>query len=144
MEEYQFTWMKIISDVQIIDNNPWWCKEYGTLNHPQPFEFDENSPSTHICYPKGWTDGIGKVICNLQHWDQIILRSEKELIWRCIPSEFWCKNITSANTYMDIIVAILSYVIFLQISGLFLDRIYSLTVPQPVFGPILPKPAPAA
>ena len=51
MEEYQFTWMKIISDVQIIDNNPWWCKEYGTLNHPQPFEFDENSPSTHICYP---------------------------------------------------------------------------------------------
>ena len=142
MEEYQFSWMKIVSDVQIIDNNPWWCKEYGTLNPQQ--DFDEDSPSTHICYPKGWTDGIGKFICNLQHWDQIILRSENELIWRCIPSEFWCKNITSVNTYMDIIVAILSYIIILQTLGLFFNVIYSLTVPQPAIGPILPKPAPAA
>ena len=26
MEEFQFSWMKIISDVEIIDGNPWWCK----------------------------------------------------------------------------------------------------------------------
>lgn len=142
LEEYQFSWMKIVSDVQIIDDNPWWCKKYGTLNPKKHFE--EGSPSTHICYPKGWTDGIGKFICDLQHWDQIILRNEKEPTWRCIPSEFWCKNINSANTYMDIIVAILSYVIILQISSLFIDGIFLLTDPHPVIGPILPKPAPAA
>ena len=142
MEEYKFSWMKIVSDVQIIDDNPWWCKEYGTLNPQQ--DFDKDSPSTHICYPKGWTDGIGKFICNLQHWDQMILRSEKELIWRCIPSEFWCKNINSANTYMDIFGAILSCLIILQTSSFFLDVIFALTAPQPAIGPILPKPAPAA
>ena len=26
MEEYQFSWMEIISDVEVIDDNPWWCK----------------------------------------------------------------------------------------------------------------------
>ena len=31
MEEYQFTWMEIISDVEIIDDNPWWCKGLSDL-----------------------------------------------------------------------------------------------------------------
>ena len=31
MEEYQFSWMEIISDVEIIDDNPWWCKGLSDL-----------------------------------------------------------------------------------------------------------------
>ena len=50
MDEYQFSLMRIVSDVEIIDGNPWWCKDFGTLNHPQPL-FVENW--THVCYPKG-------------------------------------------------------------------------------------------
>ena len=49
MDEYQFSFMKIVSDIQIIDDNPWWCKDYGTLNHPMPF----GGKPTHYCYPKG-------------------------------------------------------------------------------------------
>ena len=48
MDEYQFSLMRIVSDVEIIDGNPWWCKDFGTLNRPQPL-FVENW--THICYP---------------------------------------------------------------------------------------------
>ena len=72
MNEYQFSWMNIVSDVQMIDGNPWWCKDYGLLNPSKPF--DENMDVTHVCYPKYWTDGIGKYMCDLQHWDQMILR----------------------------------------------------------------------
>ena len=61
IQEYQFSLMKIISNVEIIDDNPWWCNDYGTLNHPQPFD---NFNPTHVCYPKDWTDGIGKFICD--------------------------------------------------------------------------------
>jgi hypothetical protein len=31
MEEYQFSWMEIISDVEIIDDNLWWCKGLSDL-----------------------------------------------------------------------------------------------------------------
>ena len=31
MEEHQFSWMEIISDVEIIDDNPWWCKGLSDL-----------------------------------------------------------------------------------------------------------------
>ena len=73
MDEYQFSLMKIVSDVELIDGNPWWCKDFGTLNHPKPLIVE--NWYTHICYPKYWTDGIGKFMCsNLEHWDQIILR----------------------------------------------------------------------
>ena len=47
--------MKIVSDVEIIDGNPWWCKDYGTLNHSQPID-KETIPwwePSHVCYPKG-------------------------------------------------------------------------------------------
>ena len=49
MDEYQFSFMKIVSDIQIIDDNPWWCKDYGTMNHPMAF----GGKPTHYCYPKG-------------------------------------------------------------------------------------------
>ena len=38
MEEYKLSWMTIVSDVQIIDGNPWWCADNGTPNHPKPFD----------------------------------------------------------------------------------------------------------
>ena len=50
MDEYQFSLMRIVSDVEIIDGNPWWCKDFGTLNHPQPLFVEI---WTHVCYPKG-------------------------------------------------------------------------------------------
>ena len=31
MEEYQFSWMEIISNVEIINDNPWWCKGLSDL-----------------------------------------------------------------------------------------------------------------
>ena len=31
IKEYQFSWMEIISDVEIIDDNPWWCKGLSDL-----------------------------------------------------------------------------------------------------------------
>ena len=55
IQEYKFPLMKIVSDVEIIDGNPWWCKDYGTLNHPQPID-KETIPwwePSHVCYPKG-------------------------------------------------------------------------------------------
>ena len=140
MKEYQFSWMKIISDVQIIDGHPWWCKDYGTLNHPQPF--DENLGITHVCYLKDWTDGIGKFMCDLQHWDQIILRSENELIWRCIPFEFWCRDISSYNECLSIIVTLLFFGILLPVLSKVMNLIFNWFLP--VIGPIFPKPAPAA
>ena len=36
MDEYNFSLVKIVSDVEIIDGNPWWCKDFGTLDHPEP------------------------------------------------------------------------------------------------------------
>ena len=78
-------------------------------------------------------------MCDLQHQDQIILRNEKELLWRCIPFEFWCRNINSYHNYMDIIALLLSFVILLvgkaKMIELFTNH---------VIGQILPKPAPAA
>ena len=159
MEEYQFSWMEIVSDVQIIDGNPWWCKGHGTLNHPQPF--DENLGLTHICYPKYWTDGIGNFrklnfMCDLQHWDQIILRKEKELIWRCIPFEFWCQDIDNYDLFVGVIVMFLFFgilVLILSLIGKVIDLLvnrfiifgtWTAPYPQPLIGPNLPKPAPAA
>ena len=159
MDECQFSLMRIVSDVEIIDGNPWWCKDFGTLNHPKP-RFVENW-FTHVCYPKHWTDGIGQFICsNLDHWDQIILRSEKELTWRCIPFEFWCpyKSIRNFNECMDIIVIFVSFVISALVIPqaiefiskgieLLVNRLVygTWTAPQPVILPMFwPKPAPAA
>ena len=141
MEEYTFSWMKIVSDVQIIDSNPWWCTNFGTPNHPKTFDEKLTSPH-YVCYPKHWTDGIGKFMCDLKHQDQLILRSEKELIWRCIPFEFWCRNINSYHNYMDVIALLLSLRILFQVLSLIAKGIELLT--NHVIGPIFPKPAPAA
>ena len=37
MEEYQFSWMEIISDVEVIDDNPWWCKGLSYLKTHMDF-----------------------------------------------------------------------------------------------------------
>ena len=82
-------------------------------------------------------------MCDLQHQDQKILRNEKELIWRCIPFEFWCRNIKSYHKYMDIIAMFLCLgIIYLLVLSLIAIRIELLTLH--VIGQILPKPAPAA
>ena len=128
--------MRIVSDVQTIDANPWWCTDFGTPNHPQPFDEKLTSPH-YVCYPKNWTDGIGKFMCDLKHQDQIILGSEKELIWRCIPSEFRCRNINNYHYYMDVIALLLSFEILLLTLRLIVKRIE-------IFALNLPKPAPAA
>ena len=117
---------------------------------------------------KDWTDGIGKFTCNLEHWDQIILRSEKELTWRCIPFEFWCPsekrekfdvfiNIFAMFFFYGLLILLLKLmikgtellftVILIPVFNRFV--LYGTwTAPQPVIGPILPmfwpKPAPAA
>ena len=133
--------MKIISNVEIIDDNPWWCNDYGTLNHPQPFD---NFNPTHVCYPKDWTDGIGKFICDTHQW--IILKSEKELTWRCIPFEFWCRHINRYNEYMNYVVICLCYGLLLQACNLIIKGIIFLINrldPYPGIGPNLPEPAPA-
>ena len=78
-------------------------------------------------------------MCDLEHQDQIILRSEKELLWRCIPFEFWCRNINSYHNYMDIIALLLSFVILLVGKAKVIELLTN-----HVIGQILPKPAPAA
>ena len=72
IEEYNFSLMRIVSDVQIIDGNPWWCTDCRIPNRPE--HFVKKLQPTHVCYPKHWTDGIGKFMCDLEHQDQIILR----------------------------------------------------------------------
>ena len=141
MDEYDFSLMRIVSDVQTIDGNPWWCTDFGTSNHPQPFDEKLTSPH-YICYPKKWAEGIGKFMYDLEHQDQIILRNEKELLWRCIPLEFWCRNINSYHNYMDIIALLLSFGVLLKVLSLIAKGIELLT--NHVIGQILPKPAPAA
>ena len=112
--------------------------DFGTPSHPQPFDEKLTSPH-YVCYPKKWTDGIGKFMCDLEHQDQIILRSEKELLWRCIPFQFWCRNINSYHNYMDIIALLLSFVILLVGKAKVIELLTN-----HVIGQILPKPAPAA
>ena len=126
--------------------------EYGILNHPEP---SEKGFPTHVCYPKDWTDTkICKFICDTQQWDQIILKSEKEIIWRCIPIEieFWCEfTIFTIITYFFILLSFGLFflaIFFLSWQGIeLLANRYLLfgtwTAPQPVNGPILPQPAPA-
>ena len=121
-----------------------------TPNHPKPFD-KKLPPTDYVCYPKHWTDGIGKFMCDLEHQDQKILRNEKELIWRCIPFEFWCRNINSYNKYMDFIAMFLCLGIILLAGNLMckgIELLVNYFAPQPAIGPILPqflpKPAPAA
>ena len=90
-------------------------------------------------------------MCDLEHQDQKILRNEKELIWRCIPFEFWCRNINSYNKYMDFIAMFLCLGIILLAGNLMckgIELLVNYFAPQPAIGPILPqflpKPAPAA
>ena len=150
IQEYQFSLMKIVSDVEIIDDNPWWCKDYGTLNHPQPFDKEKIQwwEPSHVCYPKDWTDGIGKFMCDTQQWDQIILKIQKEIIWRCVPFEFWCRDINSYNLYLDIIIILVCFGILTIALTLIMKGIVELLVnrfdPYPGIGPILPITAPAA
>ena len=47
VEEYQYSWMKINSEIQIFDDNPWWCKDFGKLNHPEQFDSENSPPSRH-------------------------------------------------------------------------------------------------
>ena len=135
IEEYNFSLMRIVSDVQIIDGNPWWCTDCRIPNRPE--HFVKKLQPTHVCYPKHWTDGIGKFMCDLKHRDQIILGIEKELIWRCIPFEFRCRNINNYHYYMDFIALLLSFEILLLTLRLIVKRIE-------IFALNLPKPAPAA
>ena len=135
IEEYNFSLMRIVSDVQIIDGNPWWCTDCRIPNRPE--HFVKKLQPTHVCYPKHWTDGIGKFMCDLKHRDQIILGSEKELIWRCVPFEFQCRNINNYHYYMDFIALLLSFEILLLTLRLIVKRIET-------FALNLPKPAPAA
>ena len=93
-------------------------------------------------------------MCDTQQWDQIILKSQKEVIWRCIPIEFWCEDLFFYSYYLDVFVILLAFGLFflvpcfLCLKGIeLLANRYLLfgtwTAPQPVNGPILPQPAPA-
>ena len=105
---------------------------------------------------KEWTDGIGKFICNLEHWDQMILKSEKELTWHCIPEYETCpyQKIRSFNTKMDIIaifaffgisLLVLPKVLDLMGKGIVLlvNRFVIWTAPHPVIVQFWLQPAPA-
>ena len=108
---------------------------------------------------KEWTDGIGKFICNLEHWDQMILKSEKELTWHCIPEYETCpyQKIRSFNTKIDIIAIFASFGISLVVLPKVLDLIGkgivllvnrfvlygTWTAPNPVIAQMWLQPAPA-
>ena len=94
------------------------------------------------------------MICDTQQWDQIILKSQKEIIWRCVPIEFWCEDLSFYNYYMDVFVILLSFGLFVIVPSFLIMKGIELLAnryllfgtwiaPQPVNGPILPQPAPA-
>ena len=86
-------------------------------------------------------------MCDTQQWDQIILKIQKEAIWRCVPFEFWCRDINSYNLYLDIIIILVCFGIFTIALTLIMKGIVEFLVngfdPYPGIGPILPTTAPA-
>ena len=85
-------------------------------------------------------------MCDTQQWDQIILKIQKEAIWRCVPFEFWCRDINSYNRYLDIIIilvcfGLLNLTLILMVKGILL--LLNRFDPYPGIGPILPTTAPA-
>ena len=85
-----------------------------------------------------------------------ILRSEKELTWRCIPFEFFCPWIAEGkiNTFINIIAIFLSVFLFYGILILLLGLMFkgtellfnrfvygTWTAPQPILPMFWPAPA---
>ena len=73
----------------------------------------------------------------------IMSDAENEPIWRCIPFEFWCRNLSNYYDFLDILIILRSYVIFLTILAKSMEQLVSWVNSWNIPNPNFPKPAPA-